>query len=225
MAQSIYKVVLRGSLGAQETINRWDYVVDNTLAAPSALELLTLMGFVLDGGTGLPPADTVFAGLQDISCVDQKWEEVSAQEIYSTTDFYTIPYTPEQEGGHDAGAFSPFAAFGFFTNRVRTDIRRGFKRFGGVAEDAVDGLGIINATFVTAGAVLAGEMSAVLGSGSTLYKPGVLHLVKTTDGEGKVHRNYYPTVAEQIDHAAFPLTWSMYSTVRSQTSRQYGRGS
>jgi len=222
---AVYEVTLRGSLFGEMTINRWHYVVDNSLATPSAVELLTLMGFIYDYGVDDPPDGTVFRGVWDMSSVDQLWEEVEGRNLYSVSDFLVQPISPSQAGGHDAGAAAPFLAFGYRSNRVRTDIRRGYKRFGGVAEDALDGGGVIAAAFVTSGAVLATEMGATLGTGSTLYKPAVLAEQKYTTPSGKFAYRPYATEAEQVDHAAFPVSWELYADVRSQVSRQYGRGS
>lgn len=223
---ALYEVTVRGSLYGQSVINVFSYsVTTGVIVTPSASELLNLMGFVPVGDPAELPAGTLFAAWRALVSVDVNFLSVEARELYSLTDFFEVAYSPAEVGGQANSAFSPFVAFGVFSNRVRTDIRRGFKRFAGVTEAQVDAGGDLEAGAVTALALVASKMSLVLSGATADYSPSVISREKVIDPvTGKVTYQLYADPVEQFEHTARGVTYAGYDTVRSQTSRQYGRG-
>lgn len=224
---ALYEVTLRQRFADQLCINVWNYfVVGGGFVTPSSLELLTLMGFIPSGDPLEFPADTVADAIWGLQDNDVTFLSAEARELYSVTDFYEAAYSPAIPAGRSTGTSeAPFIAYGFFTSRVRTDIRRGFKRFVGVDELLLDPLGVITDPGLALMDTLADAMSETLGGVTASYQPAVISRNKVVDvGTGAVTYELYATEAEQEEHVASPLAWAPYSTVRSQTSRQYNRG-
>jgi len=225
----LYEVTLRQSYYDQQCINVWSYYSGPAIGAtPSALELLTLMGFIPEGDPLEFPADTIAAALAVIQSDNVQYLSVEAKELYSLTDFYEAAYAPPLTGLNTGGdSMSPFVAYGSYSRRVRTDIRRAFKRFVGVMEADVQAGGTLTSGSITENTTLATAMSDVLAGSTASYSPAVISRLKEAIPDtDPVRYRYvlYPTEAEQEEHTAFNLTFAPYTVVRSQTSRQYGRG-
>jgi hypothetical protein len=64
--------------------------------------------------------------------------------------------------------------------------------------------------------------------GNTIsFAPAIVGKEKYTPDPLKPDRyayRYYPTLAEQMEHVAQGFNWDVYNQVRTQVSRQYGRG-
>lgn len=223
---AIYEVVLRSLYYGQRCINVWHYVCPDGIGITStALGLLTGMGFIPVGDPPELPDATIFAHLRGLTNDAVAYTEVEARNLYSVTDFYLAAYSPAVQGLVDGIDVSPAIAIGLFTNRVRTDIRRGFKRFVGLTEEQMTNGGALTSGAIGALAGLANAMTEPIdGGGFTFYQPAVLAFEKYTTTAPRVAYKQYPTEAEQLEHAAYPMTWAGYDFVRTQTSRQYGRG-
>lgn len=224
----LYEVVLRSQYFGQQCINVFNYVNSPGIGVtPNALELLTEMGFIPTGDPLEFPADSVMALIQSISNTSVEFTSVEARELYSITDFYEAVYSPPIQGTATSGdPVAPFMAYGLYSSRVRLDIRRAFKRFVGVSEGYVGSGGVLTAGITPVLVDLAAAMSAPLTGLTAEYLPCVISREKIVDPEtGKVTYELYESEEEQYDHVAAPLTYTYYTTVRSQVSRQYGRGS
>lgn len=223
---AIYEVVLRALYHEQNIINVFTYVDGGGVGAvPSAFDLLTAMGFVPTDPAPTFPADTVFDSIRNLVSTNVLFTEVEARNLYSTTDFYLLGYSPVVAGLVVGAGLSPAMAYGLKSNRVRTDIRRGFKRFVGVVEEGTSEGGIVCCGFPALVTDVAEKMSALLsGTSFAVYHPAVASFEKYTTPSGRFAYKPYATEAEQLDHTAHPVTWSGYTEVRTQTSRQYGRG-
>jgi len=223
---AIYEVVLRQRYFEQLCINVWNYTTEAGIGVtPNAFELLDQMGFIAAGDPLEFPADTIAAAISALQ-VGAEFLSAEAREVYSLTDFYEAVYSPAINSEAASGeAQPPFVAYGLRSSRVRTDIRRGFKRFVGVGETWVTHGGVITGGGITALDAVADAMTAELTGLTATYVPCVLSRDKIVDVEtGRVTYELYPTEAEQQDHLAAGIVWAGYSTARSQTSRQYGRG-
>jgi len=224
---ALYEVVLRQRYFDQLCINVWNYItLPGIGVTPSALELLTLMGFIPSGDPLAFPDPSIADFLVQIQPDEVSFLSAEARELYSVTDFYEAAYSPPIVGINNATqATTPFNAYGLFTARVRTDIRRGFKRIAGVTEGNVLDGGEVGAEMLAVLTSLADAMSEQLTGATAVYSPAVISREKIVDPEtGKVTYQLYEDEAEQEEHTAFPLVWAPYEFIRSQTSRQYGRG-
>lgn len=226
---ALYEVVLRQRYFDQLCINVWNYFVAPGIGiTPNALELLTLMGFVPTGDPLEFPADTVAEALATIQSDNVSYLAVSAQELYSLTDFEELAYNPPMLGINTGGdSATPFMAYGLFSERIRTDIRRSSKRFVGVMEADVNAGGELGSGAQTELTALADRMSEQLAGVTSTYQPcTIARLKEPIPDTDPVRYRYvlYEDPSEQEEHIAAPLEWAIYTQVRSQTSRQYGRG-
>lgn len=225
---ALYEVVLRQRYYDQNVINVFSYQADSGLGlSPTALELLELMGFIATGDPLEFPADTIASNLQSIQNAAVFFMSVEARELYSVTDFYEAAYSPPIQGTWaSVNTNAPFEAFGLRTNRVRLDVRRGTKRFVGVSEDTVNPGGELTTAMVGFLADLSELMSEVLAGAISTYHPAIIPRERVVDEEtGRVTYQLYASPSVQEDLTAVDVVWQPYTQVRSQVSRQYGRGS
>jgi len=224
----LYEVTLRQRYFSQDIVNVFGYFVPPVLAAaPNALELLSLMGFIASGDPLEFGAGSIAESLQSIQNAGVEFISAEARELYSFADFYEAVYDPPLVGTFSGGdAVAPFVAYGLFSARIRLDIKRAQKRFVGVSEGQMSAGGTIGSSMLGFLADLGDLMSVVLAGAAADYNPCVISREKVIDPDtGAVTYQLYDTEAEQEEHIAYPLVWSPHTTVRSQTSRQYGRGS
>jgi hypothetical protein len=224
---AILEVVLRSVMLGQQCVNRWNYVSSGDSGSVSkSFALVEAMGFVPSGGE--PPADTIMDQLKAMTDAAVTFLEVQARDVYSVTDFYTLPFPAAYNGEKIGEASAPFVAFGFKTNRVRADIGRGTKRFVGIPEDYLGDGGILNVDGLAAGVALAGLMSEILlypDVGDTIsFTPAVVKKIEYVTPSGKKAYKYRDTEVLQLENTAFPVAWEAYTQARSQVSRQIGRG-
>lgn len=227
----IYEVTLFQTYYGQQCLNRWNYLMTGTPAVVTgSFGLLDAMGAIPDGVTGLFPTGGLLATIQTVQSSAVAFDAIVAKAVYDVTDFYELPYIPAKNG--DQGTFtglSPTTSYGFRSNRTRTDIRRGMKRFVGVTENGVVGGGTIEAGMVGALNDIAEAMSDALtytdeGNDLTFSPIIVSKQAYTPAGSTREAYQYYPTLSEQMDHIAQSILWQPYAQTRTQTSRQYGRG-
>jgi len=224
----IYEVIVSQRYFNQTVLNRYHYVSSGTPAAVQpSYGLLYAMGYItsrLAGGAF--PNGTLARTIQVIQSATTSYISAYARNLYSVTDFYENPWPTPPVGTQADEGLSPASAFAFSCSRVRTDIRRGFKRFVGVDELLLDPLGVITDPGLALMDDVAEEMSQPVTSEESIYTPCVISRQRVVDPEtDKVTYELYATEETQIEHIASPLEWAPYPTVRSQTSRQYNRGS
>lgn len=233
----LIEAVLVQTYAGQQCINRFTYLATGTPAAVSfSFALLSAMGGIFDLVAVPPayPAGTLIKTLAALQDGDVQFNTLSAKNLYSVTDFYENPFVPTLNGAIVGEGASPALAFGFRSNRVRTDVARGMKRFVGVPESFMGQGGTMPTGAGGNIDTLRIKLTEVLSyddSGNTLtFTPSVLGKEKyevEVGGipTGRFAYRYFPTEAEQLDHTAVGVAWQAYDTVRTQVSRQYGRGS
>lgn len=233
---ALYEATLTSSASAGLQINRWNYVSGGIAASVSgSFALAAAFGAIYDE-VAVPPAypsGTILAGIAGLVGNNTVFQQFTVINVYDPTDFYQTPFVPPYTGAQGGDIMPPFNAFGFRTNQTRRDVRRATKRFGSVSESLVASGGGFVSVAVTAMEALAGLMSDILeydDEGNTLtFSPAVCGKEEydpnpdNFDGNHRAYR-YYPTLTAQLAHTATGIVWQPYATVRSQTSRQYGRG-
>jgi len=227
---ALIEIVLTQSYVGQTCINRWNYLSSGSaVSITHSAALVAAMGFVPVAGDF--PADTIAAALQDLQTDAVIFEGMLAKSIQGDPlDFYDYAFPTGVVGGATGlQTMPPFNAWGFRTNRIRSDIARGTKRFVGVSEDAVLSGGVFASGAQAAMQVLADAMTETLSytvGGSTLsFVPVVVQKEEYETDSGKRAYKYFEPLSEQLDHIAEGVTWEIYKEVRSQVSRQYKHGS
>lgn len=227
---AILELVLTGKLFEQLIVNRFHYVSSGTPATVTpSFALAYATGYISTRLTaGMFASGTLAKNHQ--SRVSSSYAFISAyvRNLYSATDFYESPFPTTPNGEIGGECMSPLVAFGFVSGRVRTDIRRGMKRFAGVPEASVGSGGTVTGAEFIAQAAWGDVMSDTLtydDEGNTLtFVPAVLGLQEYTTPSGKKAYRPYSTEAAQLEHVAQGIAYAPYDRVRSQVSRQYRRG-
>jgi len=222
----LYEVTLFQQYANQELINRWTYAADvNIITPPTAGLLLFLMGFIPDSNDVFP-TDRVFSAMRAFQVSALTYRAVYARNLYNVNDFVEYVYSPAPAGLITTGEpMSPTVALGFRSNRTRQDIRRATKRFGGISELSVGPLGNVNISAPVVEAITSRMAQNLTALGPQTYRPVVLKKQPyVPDDSDRVAYRYFPTEAEQEANMGFISSWTMYSTIRTQVSRQYGRG-
>jgi len=214
----------------QQCISKYNYVASGTPASVTfSFALASIFGVISGGGSYA--VDTPFGSLKAFQNTDVTYLEALARDLYSVTDFYTTPFLAGTHGdlSNASGSMSPFDAVGLRTNRVRSDIRRGFKRYEGLVEGSVGTFGVLDSTYKTAVQGHADYLSDTLtydDEGNTLtFVPCVIQLKKNTTDPDRGPYIEWPTEAEQLAHLASGVVWSVMDNATTQNSRKVGRGS
>ena len=221
----LFEVVLRQSYLGRNVLNRWYY---NGTGTPASVDLsfglISALGGIPDIITGEFPADTLMSALADVQHTELKYLELKAEALYDVSDFYSVVYPPSQAGTQGGTAASQFIAYALQSNRVRTDIRRGSKRFAGVSEQYMGTGGVLDAGMDDLLAVVAAIMSDNLeydDEGNTLtYQPVILSLEPASPPTVPQSYALYPTNAEQLEHAALGILWTAQNFVTTQNTRK-----
>jgi len=227
---AILEATLSGEYVGQLTINRWHYVSsgDPGPITPS-FGLMVALGFLIPGYSATTfILDTVAKQLQNAVVGAFSFRAIYVRNLYEPADFVENAFPVGITGSASGEAASPVLAYGLNSTRVRTDIRRGQKRFAGVSEAAMNPGGVLTGPVLSELTALAGWMSDVLtydDAGASLsFTPTVLQYEQYSPSPGKTAYRPYATEAEQLAHSAQGVTWSVKDRVRSQVSRQVGRG-
>lgn len=214
----------------QEVLNVFNYLFTGTPAAVTpSFGLVAAFGGIDEAG--VYPTGTILDGMRAIQVDALEYVSIEARDVYSVTDFYATPFLPGTAGVSTATPQAPFLAYGLKSNRTRTDIRAGRKSICGVPDESVGEGGVIIGGAVAGLATLASRMGQVItytDEGNTLsYAPIIVSKEEYTPDETKPERKaykYYPSEAIQLTHIMESITWTGKPDVRSQVSRQYGRG-
>lgn len=228
----LYEITLEQRFANQQCINRWNYQSGEIpVGVSGAFKALVGMGFAPDTDIDAFGPETIAGKLQAAQDNGVIFVQAIAKNLYSVTDFYTYAFPPGTYGTGSSGeGLSPTMAYGFASNRTRSDIRRAQKRFVGVQEGLTGEAGILSDVALTALQSLGDTMADVnvvpAGVGSISFTPYVFgRELYVVESSGKDAYRYYETEAEQLDHIAIITAWDVKREVRTQTSRQYGRGS
>lgn len=226
----MYEITLEQSYVGQQCINRWNYISDAPPAGVNgAFKALVGMGFTPDTDITAFGEGTVAALLQTIQSGGVTFVQAVARNLYSDTDFYTYSFPSATAGLGTGEAMSPALAYGFTSDRTNAGIRRAQKRFVGVTESTVGSGGIFTDAALTQIQLLGDAMGdinlAPTGAGSMTFTPYVFGRLKYhPPGKTTWAYKYYETEAEQMEHIARINQFTAKRQVRTQTSRQYGRG-
>lgn len=233
----LYEITTTGAMFGQQIINRYNYHASSGGGGTAtALGLAHAFGFIPDTVGGVDfPVDSVIHKQLAVQAAAYQLVQGTVINVYDPTDFFNTGFPAGAHGAFNEAAESPTICFGFYTDVVRRDIKRGKKRIAGVPSGHLNSGGVINADTITALMALAGGFGEVLtydaGSGAASFAPIVVSKLKYDPNPTNATRNhvaykYYSTEAAQLAKSfVVPTTgWHVYPDVRTQTSRQYGKG-
>lgn len=212
-----------------QCISEYHYVASGVPAAVSlSFALASAFGVIDVAGTY--NAAKAFGTLRAMQNDQVTYRECIVKDLYSVTDFYTTPFlagTAGQAGG-GAGSMAPFIAVTMRTNRIRADIRRGFKRYEGLDESASDSFGVLSAQYMAlahAHALAISQTLTYVDEGNSLtFVPCVISLKPNTTDPDQGPYIKWPTEAEQLAHLASGVVYSESNVSTTQNSRKRGRG-
>ena len=224
----ILELVVNQSYRNQLVVNRFHYVMSGTPAAVTlSFALVAATGYEHVAGTPLVfDGGTVASGHQAIPHTSLQFVSAYARNLYSVTDF-TNGHTPPVSTELTPVRACPHLFARLLLIRVRTDIRRGMKRFAGVTESCFEAGGLTSGWLSTANSIaeLLSDTLTYDDEGNTLtFVPTILGLEEYTTSSGKAAYRPYATKAAQEAHLAQGVVWSPYAEMRTQNSRQYKRG-
>jgi len=227
---AILEATLTTEFVGQLCINRWHYISsgDPGSVTPS-FALANAMGFVPPAGTPWKfDADGLAGYIQHLTSNNLVFRAFYVRNLYTPTDFFETAFNASTTGDQTGELASPLLAYGVQSNRVRTDIRRGSKRFSGVTESNMNNGGLIAGDAVGFLGGVASLMSNVLtydDDGASLsLAPAILKFQEYTTPRGKKAYKKQDTEALQLAAAATGISYTALDRVRSQTSRQVGNG-
>lgn len=226
---AILELTVRGEVGGETYINRYDFVGTGTPASVSmSFALAHAFGAIPDGIPVEIPANSPMWYFLEIASTATQIFSVTVKNLYSVTDFYEIPY-PTPEAGVQAGVpAAPFLVYPLTTNIVRTDVSRGRKAIGGVSESAMGANGVIETGILAYLADFCGTLSEPLvydDEGNTLtFTSCVLSKQEYETPKGNRAYKLYDTEAAQLEHTAVGVTWSPKTKVSTENSRKPGHG-
>lgn len=226
----LLELTVNMSYAGQLIVNRFHYVGSGTPAAVTmSFGLVWATGFGHVAGSPLVFDDPSVGRLMQTNVhTSTTFVSAYARNLYVPTDFYERPFPSAVYGSAAGDPCAPFLALGAYSNRVRTDIRRGFKRFGGVSESALENGGVLTSGALGDMQNLCNNLSDTLtydDEGNTLtFQPAIFKYKEYTTPRGRKAYRKYDTKAEQEDWVALGIDWTPYTTARSQVSRQRGRG-
>lgn len=223
----LFEVILRQAFLQKNILNRWFY---NGTGTPASVDLsfalISALGGIPDEITAAFPAGSLMEAVALIQSDQLVYVELSAEALYDVTDFYSVPYPPSQNALMAGDPLSPFDAYAIQSNRVRTDIRRGNKRFAGVTENNVENGGTLTAAMLPEVQHLADVMGDTLtydDEGNTLtFQPAILSFEKHAPDADHDEDWYskYSTNALQLDHAALGISWTAKPAKTTQNTRK-----
>jgi len=214
----------------QVCVNRWNYVASGTPAAVTlSFALAAAMGFLSNIVT--LDDETIGGMIQGVQNVGATFNSVLSRAVYIDDDFYDSPFISGVVGlqGSAPSGSSPLASYGFRSNRVKQSIGRGYKRFAGVDQGLMasggDWISGVEDNLQAIADALGETLNYTDEGNSLTFVPAIVQKEKyEVESSGKFAYRYYATQATQLTHTAQGVIWEFYPQMRSQTSRQYGRG-
>lgn len=225
----LYEVVLRQTYFTSAVINRWNYLSSGGAgSALPAFGLMNALGFLPTAATF--PAGTLAGEMQSDLSLSLIFVSAQIRNVYDPRDFFEQFWAATVHGNEGSDPSAPFVAAGFVSTQTTLAISKGHKRLAGVPESYTDAGGILSSSGLSNLSVVAERMSDIVtyaeDGASLAFAPTIVGKEKYESHADPVRFSYryFPTEAEQLAHVASPVVWSVDGEVRSQVSRQYGRG-
>lgn len=230
----LLELTLQTRFAGQIFLNRFNYVWDEVSPSPDNLaqKLIDATGVNTYAG-GEYEGNTLIWAIKAMLHQLCTFEIMTARDVDNVFDIaeFLFPTGDAGQGSNIGDAAPPFVALGFRTSKTRGDIKRGAKRFSGLGENVFGTSGTISSAYLSLGNQVAVELSRILPDGGTgQFKPAVVHKKKVEvlndDGgpTGRFKYVYWGDDDLNVQNSMFPVVFDLVTSIRSQTSRQFGRG-
>lgn len=221
----LFEVLLRQEFLTKPALNRFHFNSSGTPASVSlSFALISALGGIPDPITGAFPSGSLMEALAALQADDVVYQSIQAEALYSVVDFYDTPFPSGQTGVRTGEVMNNFEAFSIRSSRVRTDVGRGFKRFAGVTEDRVDAGGVISSGAESDLQAICDILNSGIeydDEGTTLtFTSCVLGFDEYTTPSGRSAYKKFPSLSEQLDHAAIGVIWAPSRLTTTQSSRK-----
>jgi hypothetical protein len=215
----IWSVTLLARKNDQEVRNVFYYEQTNT---ENTLELdAQKLGF----GFEAKFLDVAGEGLRSVAISNSvSYYGYEIRNLYDESVFLDLFFATPFTGGGTTESLPPFVAYGFRSDRTRSDVRRGFKRFTGVLEDQIQATGYSLATITELQTEIGDKLGEQLQAVGTdpIYLPGVVGRIKYEVEPGKFAYRLPENPAET--KFMYTTNWVLQSQPTTQNSRKIGRG-
>jgi hypothetical protein len=160
-----------------------------------------------------------------VSCPDYSVYRVYVRNLANPEDFYDYAASGWVGTGGSGQPYAPFAATGIRFVRRRLDMRHGYKRFGGLAEDRVENA-LLSSFQMAAAENLADALVGdwVNGTEEHVCDFVIIKRIKYhPEGETSWAYRLPETAEEYVSYR--PVAYVVNPAVTSQNSRKFGHGS
>jgi len=237
---SLYELTVTGTTLGQQSIWRsnWRQIDIDPLGNLNAYRLLQALGYN-EAAPAAPVAGSAFALFMACALEAAGIESLFVRNLFDPLDFFEIPLPTVWIGGQDdADVMPPFICGQWRSSRTNLLVRRGHMSTWGIAEENVTNDSVVSGVDLTVpmddfAEVMSAPVTHTIGLQIYSYRNAILgkerYMVagSGTDPITNPARwayKYYPTIEEQLVHAAIGVTWTRMSAVSSRNSRKVGRG-
>lgn len=227
----IMEFVLRAEGPTGMIMNEFNLVNTSLSEVTNAsLNIIESLGYA-PGTPATPVANSVFDRWLELTYPNVEIREFYCRDIYNVNDFAQVTVSGVGwQGSRATGNAEPaFMAAKLKSTRTRQDIKAGYKALPPMLDvDVVNSTGAIAASYIT----LMTTLCTALGNGTSpfvgvtqaYFAWAIVGKQKYTTPSGKTAYRYYPTMAEQAENMAYPVSWAPVERATTQDSRKFGKG-
>jgi len=228
----IYTATLQGRYFGQLVINRFQFISSSDVDARDGCQALAnALGAVDTAGvvqTNPFPAGTLMGSLEILQVPALEYIAMEVLTPYDPFGLFERIFPAGTTGDNQAGDdnLAPFVACSIRSDRVRRDVRRGFKRFCGLTEADITATGLVATTLGRLGDIATSISGTITGDADTLnvaFQSAVVPL-KRVPGSDPPQYELFDNESLAVSASAFPLTYEAEDKVTTQNSRKIGRG-
>jgi hypothetical protein len=228
----IFTATLQSRYFGQLLINRFQFIsssdvnpVDGCQALANALGAVDTNGVV--NGNPLPTG-TLMGTLETLQVPALEYIAMEVITPYFPFGLFERIFPAGTAGNSAAGGdnLAPFIAVSIRSDRVRRDVRRGFKRFSGLTENEITATGLAPGALTELGNIadsISGTITGDAGPLNVAFQSAVVPLKRVPDSDPPQYE-LFENEGAAVSASAFPLEYEAEDKVTTQNSRKIGRG-
>jgi hypothetical protein len=228
----IFTATLQGRYFGQLIINRFQFISSSDVDPRDGCQALAnALGAVDTNGVvnGNPlPSGTLMGALETMQSSAFEYIAMEVITPYFPFGLFERIFPAGTTGASTATGdnLPPFVAVSIRSDRVRRDVRRGFKRLPGVKEDEITATGLGAGVLLDLAAVASSISGTITGDAGPLnvaFQSAVVPLKRVPDSDPPQYE-LFENEGAAVSASAFPLTYEAEDKVTTQNSRKIGRG-